>query len=243
MWADRAEWIGVDESRLAHPDYGALCRGFTPGDRYPDVVVEADVGGWLARSVDATTGRGRDVVVDVTGSQPWLANAAAERLVAAGYEVDVMAVTWSLPQSRLAVLDRADWEQRTGSLVRPIIPGEHREGLEAMGGVVEGLAVPESGVARVSVHRPGEASPTVVQSWDRGFDQAGLVAAIEGERSRPWTRAESVRFGEVYERLSGSLGPEFTGLLDGVARDGQTLGHRVLVGSRPGPAVGLELGR
>ncbi len=232
---DRGGGVVVDADLYKgyHPRYATLQQ---EDDQAAAALVSPDSGRWMGMAQEWLAEHRIDTLTETTMRDDGYFARPAGTFRAAGYRVEAAIMAVPEAQSRLGILDRYEMQVRTTGHGRLTLRDNHDS---AYRGVVETAdAIDRDRLAdSVSVYRRGnellyhnELTPD--GTWR---DPAGTRAAIEQERSRPWTVAESAQFAATYHRLARDLGPEFHDELAGIARSAAPLLHPDVEVRPPGP--------
>lgn len=209
-WRQAAKF-GSDTLRVHHPDYQQL------------LVVDADTAcfytdpdarAWVGDALDHCVDQRNSVVFDSTLSRQAAAEGFADRFHGAGYRIDAAFVAAPAALSKLGVVARyLDSVQESGSGRFSLNHDETYDGVLEVADWIDRTAPFDS----VAVYRRnGELLySNSVDEQGNWVEPAGLRQAIEDERARPWSAAESDQFLAMVKETAAKV--------DSVTIDGKPL--------------------
>jgi len=129
----------------------------------------------------------------------------------AGYKVSVPVMGVPEAMSQQGIINRYHEQSKDGGAGRLTVPEKAR--LSYTGILVSADLIDSGRLAdTVAVYRRGSSEPTYINklgSDGEWVSPPGLRTAIEVERTRPWTTAESRDFRAIQDRLTAEMGAEW----------------------------------
>jgi UDP-N-acetylglucosamine kinase len=220
--------IASDRLRVHHPLWPQLLR---QDDTTAGTYTSHDARGWVADAIRDAIGARLNVIFDTASDDPDRVRRIVGQFRAGGYTVDMAFVAAASAVSRLSVLSRyQDERDATGGGRYVADPDRSHPGVLATAVMVDQDRLADS----VTVYsRSGQLYRNDLGPDGRWARPPGTAAAIEGERERPWTRAESENFQRSAIALSQRMGRRWQPLIADIARAAEPLMHPA-VEARPG---------
>jgi len=194
--------VDADKMRPYHPDYQKLMRA---DDRTAANLTHPDCGPWSTRLLrDGAAGR-RNLIIDQTSRDPAALARMAQALRQVGYRVELHVMAVSPAASQLRIHQRYEGQRGQDGFGRFSTKDKHDE---AFAGVAETVAAVETGrqVDRLCLY-----DHNVEPIYDNQLEQGQwrqpprARQALDAERARPMTLAESLQLALDYGRLVGQL--------------------------------------
>ena len=188
---DRAVPLDGDDLLDFHPDYQRLTR---EDDLNASVLVSDAAEEWWVMAVEHIRRERLDVVITVPfGNADW----AGDRMIDfrdAGYRVEVAFVAVHEARSLLSVVDRYQREHDTNGAGRWVKPEHHDRSYAGVLATADRVDAERLADTVLVVRRGGDvvhSNQRTADGWER---PPGIRQAIEAERARPWTAAETTDF-------------------------------------------------
>lgn len=205
-----------------HPRYDELIRG---DDKLMAAYLGPDSWAWLAQAHDYVRARKINALKPETGQDHRTAAGHMTAYRDAGFRVEAMILAVPAAMSNQGIIGRYH-EQLTdrGHGRLPVQANADRAytGILALADLIDtGCLADET-----AVFRRGEAAPRYHNTLNHHGQWTGrpvLRAAVEAERARIWTTAETTDFQITQARLRQELGPEWTPRLDEISLQAQPL--------------------
>jgi UDP-N-acetylglucosamine kinase len=219
--------IASDRMRLHHPLWPQLLR---QDDTTAGFYTSHDARGWVADAIrDAISAR-LGVIFDTASDDPVRVRRIIGQFRDGGYGVDMAFVSTASAVSRLSVLARYQAERdATGGGRYVDNPDRSHPGVLATAAMIDQHRLADT----VTVYsRSGQLYRNELGPDGQWAGPPGTAAAIEAERERTWTRAESEDFYRTTAELSQRMGKRWQPAIADIARAAEPLTH---------PAVALRL--
>ncbi|WP_432973768.1 zeta toxin family protein [Dactylosporangium sp. CA-233914] len=206
--------VNSDFYKPYHPQYGRL---LAEDDRNAAPYTSMDGRRWMAAAERHLIEHRVDTIIETTMRDPGDFVEPAQMFRDAGYRVEAVIMAVPEPLSRLGIVDRYHTqvaEQGHGRLTaRENHDASYRGVLEAARAIDEDRIVDAVDVYRRGGDRLYGNDLTPDGEWR---EAPAAAAAIESERARPWTPAETQRFAGDVERVAAGAGPQWRPELAGI---------------------------
>ena len=232
--------LDVDSFAAFHPQLATLRRDF--GEVTADDLTHADSRRWLEKSLNYLVHERRvNIVVEHGLRNPEVTGQLLTRFADAGYRVEAALLTTPAALSRQGILQRYQEGHEQGG-GRDIDPQLHDQRYLGLLEIADRL----SDDPRVTTIRLFRRDGTLVHRADRDEGQqwnppTSIRAALETERSRPWTTEETREFIETHNSLAKRMDPTWQPRIDAAMDAAKPLLHPETASTPPRPA-GRQLG-
>ena len=216
--------IASDRMRQHHPLWPQLLR---QDDTTAGFYTSHDARGWVAAAIrDAISDR-LNVIFDTASDDPARVRQIIGQFREGGYGVDMAFVSTASPVSRLSVLARYQAERdATGGGRYVDNPDTSHPGVLDTAAMVDQHRLADT----VTVYsRSGQVYRNELGVDGRWAGPPGTAAAIEVERGRTWTRAESENFYRTAAGLSQRMEKGWRPVIADILRAAQPLTHPSVV--------------
>lgn len=207
---DRGGGVELDGDlfRGYHPRYDEL---LAEDDRRAAYYTDFDAGRWLDKATSYVTERRVNVVLEGTMRRPAFVAQTCDRYRAAGYRVEAAILAVPEALSRLGVLQRYQQQKAARGHGRFSTSETHDAGYAGLLDTAD--AIDRDGLAdAVTVYRRGGTAVYAnrLNPTGRWREPPATRAAIEAERRRAWTPAESETFHGDLGKVADALGDAWT---------------------------------
>lgn len=220
----RGGFVDIDSDlyKPYHPDYDAL---MAEDDKLMAAFTRADGRAWMAQAHQYVREHKLHAVIQETSQN---GQAVAETMTAyrdAGFRVEVMAMGVAKAMSDQGIVARYHEQVKDRGSGRLTV---QKNADESYRGILELATLIDTGrlADQVGVYRRGEGAPRYANALDdtgQWQQPAALAAALETERSRPWTETETRDFLRTHGLLRRELGPEWSTALTRIEQLAQPL--------------------
>jgi hypothetical protein len=199
---DQAVPLDGDDLLDFHPGYRRLTR---EDDLSASLLVDDASGRWWTMAVEHIRRERLDVVITVPfGNADW----AGDRMLDfrnAGYRVEVAFVALHEARSLLSVVDRYQRERDTNGAGRWVKPENHDRAYAGVLATADRVDAERLADTVLVVRRGGDVLYTNHRTADGWERPPGIRQAVEVERARPWTTAETTDFRDRAAALAGRI--------------------------------------
>lgn len=198
-----AAHIDGDLFKPHHPEYARLR---LHDDRTAGAYTRLDTRAWCAMAEDRAQTRRVDVVLDSAMASPESMASTTERFRTASYQVHVLAIATPAAVSTLSMADRyAEMRARHG-FGRFVSRANHDACYTDMLETATRIDS-DRNVNAVFARRRDDVTLYMNDRLPNGSwrNEPGLARAVDAERSRPWTRQESLAFAVQLNRVAHAL--------------------------------------
>ncbi|NXY97375.1 zeta toxin family protein [Streptomyces sp. BR123] len=222
----RGGFVDVD-SDLFKPYHPAYARLLQRDDRLMAACTRADGRRWMARAHEYVRGNRLNAVVQETSQDAAAVAVTIRAYRKCGFRVECVFIAVPEAMSNQGIINRYHEQVKdrgSGRLTVQANADRSYGGIVDLARLVDGQALAD----HVSVFRRGEGTPRHANALDAAGawrNPPALAEAVEAERSRPWTAAESADFLQSQGKLHTETGPEWAGSLariDALARPALT---------------------
>jgi len=213
--------IASDRMRAHHPLWPQLLR--QDDNTTAGFYTSHDARGWVADAIRDAISRRLNVVFDTASDDPARVRAIIGQFRQGGYGVDMAFVSTASALSRLSVLARYQAERdATGGGRYVDNPDRSHPGVLATAAMIDEHRLADT----VTVYsRSGQLCRNELDSDGRWGRPPGTAAAIEAERGRSWTRAESENFYRAAAGLSQRMEKRWRPMIADITRAAEPLMH------------------
>jgi len=212
--------IASDRMRLHHPLWPQLLR---QDDTTAGFYTSHDARGWVADAIGDVISARLNVIVDTASDDPARVRRIIGQFREGGYGVDMAFVSTASAVSRLSVLARYQAERdATGGGRYVDNPDRSHPGVLATAEMIDEHRLADT----VTVYsRSGRLYRNELGADGQWVRPPATAAAVEAERGRTWTRAESENFYRDAVELAQRMEERWRPVIADIAREARPLMH------------------